>query len=658
MRGQDRKATVVAGWGARPSGQRAERIARASGLACWRLEDGFLRSFGLGDQFPPLSIMIDRTGICYDASRPSDLENLLNSDRDLLAGIAPDVARARQLILNERLSKYNHAPDLDPGMLGPADLRRILVVDQVRGDASVSGAGAHAGSFEAMLAAARRDNPGAMIVVKTHPESVAGRRSGYFTHLADDDRTRVIRVNCNPASLIDQVDQVYVVSSQMGFEALLAGRTVFCFGMPWYAGWGATGDRLECPRRRARRSTIELFAAAYFHSTRYIDPATHRRGTIFEVIEFLAHQRRMAAREPARTFAIGFRRWKQVNVAPMIGLHTDRVSFHRHASQIGDARPGPGDRLLVWGAKEPDHDLTVAINKGAALCRMEDGFIRSVGLGSDLIRPMSLVLDEYGIYFDPRRASGLEKILAETRFQPTEIAQARAIRRRLLAANVTKYNVQASRAANWPARPGQHRILVPGQVADDASVSLGATEVGGNLNLLRLVRQSDPNAFIVYKPHPDVTSRNRNGRLEPREVLRFADHIDTHTGITGCIDACDAVHTLSSLAGFDALLRGRTVVTYGRPFYAGWGLTIDHQPIARRARRLNLDELVAGTLLRYPIYWDWTLKGYTTCEAALNQIVRCLEAQAPGQQLRLVPTGYIERQFRKLMILGRAWMAN
>ena len=61
---------------------------------------------------------------------------------------------------------------------------------------------------------------------------------------------------------------------------------------------------------------------------------------------------------------------------------------------------------------------------------------------------------------------------------------------------------------------------------------------------------------------------------------------------------------MTSLAGFEALLRGKPVTTYGQPFYAGWGLTEDLCPVPRRTRRRSLDELVAGALILYPRYLD------------------------------------------------------
>jgi capsular polysaccharide export protein len=62
---------------------------------------------------------------------------------------------------------------------------------------------------------------------------------------------------------------------------------------------------------------------------------------------------------------------------------------------------------------------------------------------------------------------------------------------------------------------------------------------------------------------------------------------------------------LTSLTGFEALLRGCEVTCHGTPFYAGWGLTRDLGRVPdRRGRTLTLDALVAGVLILYPRYLD------------------------------------------------------
>lgn len=653
----NRPAGVV-GWGCKPSAVKAADTARRLGAPFLRLEDGFLRSFGTGEHFPPLSIVLDAEGIHYDSTRPSALETMLASGADLLRAPGADVDRARALILHHRLSKYNHAPALAAGVLRPGDSRRILVVDQSFGDLSVTLGAASAATFDAMLAAARREHPGATIYVKTHPDVSAGRKRGYLTGTRDDDSTVVLRAAIDPLSLVEQMDQVYVVTSTMGFEAMLAGKPVTVFGLPWYAGWGASDDRQQCPRRTCRRSVDELFAAAYFHYARYLDPVTGKRGTIFDVIAWLVRQRAMAAAQPGRLICVGYRRWKAANLGPMLSLDPRSVLFVPDAARAAQLAPAACDRLVFWGAHAPAGLAELASACGAALVRMEDGFVRSVGLGSDLIRPLSLVLDRAGIYFDARTPSGLEQILSTAQFSIDELNAARRVRSFIVRHDITKYNLEPRAPLHWPSG-SRIVVLVPGQVEDDASIRFGCTGVRTNLALLQRARAAHPDGWIVYKPHPDVVSGNRAGALALAAAAPYADVVESGRSVISCIQACDVVHTMTSLTGFDALLRGKRVVVYGQPFYAGWGLTEDVEQdgaaLARRQRPLALEELVAGVLLRYPLYWDWELHGYTSCEAVLHTLLArrdLLEASGGLERLRV---GYVRRQWRKLALLARVW---
>ena len=669
---------AAAGWGRKKSGAKAEHLAARYGVPCLRLEDGFLRSFGTGQNSPPLSLVVDDQGIYYDSTQPSALETLLASPVNVLAGLEGEVERARALVIGHKLSKYNHAPDWNDA--GAKDTStgsartggRVLVVDQTAGDLSVSLGGATAETFVEMLAAARAENPLATIYVKTHPEVTSGRKGGYLTQVQNSDlngqRTVVLREAINPLSLIENMDWVYVVTSTMGFEALLAGKPVSVFGMPWYAGWGATDDRLaNCPayaRRTRTRTVQELFAAAYFHYTRYLNPVTCQLGTIFDVISWLVLQREMATRmhgasRAGRVMGIGFRRWKAANLKPMLGLLAKQVMFVPTVQAAESMAPKPGDTLVCWGAQAPAGLADMARACRARLLHVEDGFVRSVGLGSDLIRPLSLVLDERGIYFDATRPSDLEHMLSKREFGPDDLARAQAVRAFIVQHGITKYNLEPRHAVNWQA-DGRPVVLVPGQVEDDASIALGCTTVNTNLGLLQAVRLARPEAFIVYKPHPDVLSRNRKGRVALQAARQFADHIEAGVSVVSCIEAADEVHTMTSLTGFDALLRGKKVVTYGQPFYAGWGLTEDRAASAaafgRRQRRLTLDELVAEALLHYPISWDWDLKGYTTCEAVLRRIVEQRTALEASGGLHKLRVGWLRRQLRKITLLGWAML--
>ena len=648
---------AMLGWGRKRSGRLAQRLADAFGGSCTLMEDGFLRSFLPGRSSTGLSVVVDARGIYYDATAPSALEDMLQSGTDLAQPPRDEVLRARAALAASRLSKYNHAPPLRPECLRPADTRRVLVIDQTAGDLSVSLGCASTDSFTAMLAAARAENPDATIYVKTHPEVSAGRKGGYLVDVQEDERTVVLREAIDPVSLIERMDHVYVVTSTMGFEALLAGKRVTCFGMPWYAGWGATDDRVSCARRTRKRSVDELFAAAYLQYSRYLDPVSHQRGTIFDVIDWLTRQKEMAARYPARMICVGYRRWKAANIEPMLSLFPGRVKFVKDAAAAAALTPAGAECLIHWGREAAAGLPELAQRGGVRMLRMEDGFVRSVGLGSDLIRPLSLVLDERGIYFDPGQESDLEHLLNTRAFDDGDRARAKAVRAFIVEHGITKYNIEPRARADWP-HGGRTVVLVPGQVEDDASIRFGCEGVRTNLDLLRAARAAHPDAFIVYKPHPDVMSGNRKGSVALQAAAEVADHIETQLSVVSCIEACGVVHTMTSLTGFDALLRGKRVVVYGRPFYAGWGLTEDVLPVPRRQRRLALDELVAGALLHYPFYWDWDLKGYTTCEAVLHRIVEKRDALEASGGLAKLRVGYVRRQLRKARVLARAWLGR
>jgi capsular polysaccharide export protein len=240
-------------------------------------------------------------------------------------------------------------------------------------------------------------------------------------------------------------------------------------------------------------------------------------------------------------------------------------------------------------------------------------------------------MDGRGIYFDATRPSDLEHLLATHDFTPREKDRARALRARLLFAGVTKYNVGTR---TWRRPPAAQRvILVPGQVESDASLRFGTNRISTNTDLVRAVRREEPDAFIVYKPHPDVTAGLR--RLGPQEeaISGLCDCVVPDVDMHQLLDQVDELHTMTSLAGFEGLLRGKKVVTYGMPFYAGWGLTEDRDMQAatadRRRRRLDLDELVGAALVLYPRYADRTGRRLEGPEQAIDELVSLKKRKTP-----------------------------
>jgi hypothetical protein len=289
-------ADIFAYWGGLQGESRKVRLSRwARRLKRPRLllEDGLFRSVEIGlSGTPALSIMLDDRGAYYDATVPNRLERLLTSRRDFTD---EERARARSCIrriAELRLSKYNHAPDrrLDY----PKD--SVLLVDQRRGDLSVTKGLADETSFRDLVLSACRDNPNRTILVKRHPDALSGGKQSYFSSesLAEwgsFPNLVLIDYETNPHALFDCCSKVYVVTSGMGFEALMRGLEVHCFGMPFYAGWGVTKDRRRCSRRKRARTVEDVFFAACILHSRYFDPTRLTPCSIEEAIEALARAR-------------------------------------------------------------------------------------------------------------------------------------------------------------------------------------------------------------------------------------------------------------------------------------------------------------------------------------------------------------------------------
>ena len=625
-------ADVFVGWGRKTSGESARTMAARTGKPFILLEDGFLRSVERDAQ--SVSAVVDDQGIYYDATTASRLESLVVQPLS-----DAEQARARQLVecwRARRVSKYNGAREF-AGDIGQS---YVLVLDQVAGDASITSGLATPAAFQEMLTAALRENPGCQVVVKVHPDAYTRGKAGHFDvrHLQDDPRIRVVAENCHLVGLLEKAKAVYTVTSQVGFEALLWGKPVRCFGMPFYAGWGLTSDALVAPERRAAVTLEQLVFAALVRYSRYVDTVTGKPVEVEDAMASIALQRDLRRRFEALQplVAVGFSRWKKPFVKRFLAGH--ELMF---ANSLEDVPAGATP--VVWGNRF-DGALS-----GAHL-RIEDGFLRSSGLGADLIAPMSWVIESQGMYYDARTPSALENLLAQHEFDADLLARAARLRQRIIAEGVSKYNLGG---VGWQ-RPDTGRlvVLVPGQVENDASLRFGGCGITTNLALLQAVRAARPDAWIIYKPHPDVVSGLRKGTVTADVLDGLVDQLVTDADSMQMLPLVDEVHTMTSLLGFEALLRERPVVCYGHPFYAGWGLTTEHTPLMRRQRRRTLDELVAAALILYPVYASRRTGAYCSVEQALEELIDW-KRQGPSrmplwrQGLRLVLRAWVSLGIRK-----------
>jgi capsular polysaccharide export protein len=617
---------LVAVWGRRPRSWRGQSVARWRGSDLLNVEDGFLRSVLTGRSgAAPQSLVLDTQGVYFDCNGPSDLEDLLNYSDLNSAGLAARATAGMARLQQAGLSKYN---GFDPGLeVGEQDY--VLVIDQTRNDGSIRYGGADEHSFSTMLAAARAENPGARILIKTHPEVVSRFRRGHFSVADLDENSRLVSEPLSPQKLLAGAARVYCVTSLMGFEAILAGHKPRVFGQPFYGGWGLSEDEHIFERRKRPLTKAELFTGTMLLYPKYYDIYRDCLCEFETLVDNLEAQTRAWVEDCHGYSALGIRLWKRRHFRQFFQDAGQRLSYQKDvAGAIHTTRRG-----LIWAGKETDQVRAAFAAAQHPLLRVEDGFLRSKGLGAELVPPLSLVVDDFGIYYDPGHESRLERLLNESaELSSGQLTRAANLRARLISSRISKYNIgEIAGCEDWPRG---NRILVPGQVEDDASILRGAGKISSNLDLLVRVRTDNPTAFIVYKPHPDVEVGLRKGKIPDDEVLKYADVILDGIDPISAIEVCDEVSTMTSLLGFEALLRGKKVTCFGTPFYAGWGLTQDlGDLVERRVAKPKLDALVYAVLVAYPRYFDPITGLACPVEVVVDRLENGGFTRAPGNRV-------------------------
>lgn len=282
---------IFYGWGRKESGLKAIQLTKKFNTSFVLLEDGFIRSLSLGiNNSPSFSLIEDDIGIYYDATKPSKLENILNTyvfNESLLL----QASDAIKLIQKHYISKYNHAQDV-PNDYFDSKEEKVLIIAQTAGDSSLEYGMLDNYSTDDMINSALLENPHATLYLKIHPDVLSGKKESDIDIESAKIRCRIIQEDVNPLSLLKHFSKVYTKTSQMGFEALLVGCECICFGMPFYAGWGLTDDRSICKRRTSKRSIEEVFAAAYILYTRYYNPYKKRPSDIFDTIDEIILQKK------------------------------------------------------------------------------------------------------------------------------------------------------------------------------------------------------------------------------------------------------------------------------------------------------------------------------------------------------------------------------
>ncbi|KKW93146.1 capsular polysaccharide export protein, LipB/KpsS family [Sphingobium chungbukense] len=440
--------------------------------------------------------------------------------------------------------------------------------------------------------------------------------------------------------LPDPTDLWTVIAGARSVHATPDDELAIIAGLLGVPVFGPDGQRIASERlREAARAAIG--------AARYRDCFHGAEADAAQAVAQLADWRRHLDGNRGLAAASGMAFWKREAIRHFLWDGTSSPPFLPPERGLRRARKR-GGALAVWPSRAP---ADILAQGGGIIARVEDGFLRSRGLGAALHPPGSVVVDRSGIYYDARSPSDMETLLATHVFSPELEARAARLRAAIRASAVTKYGQDAGRMIDLP--QGRRTVLAVGQVEDDLSVEYGGAGVAGNLDLLKRVRAAEPDAWIVYRPHPDVQAGLRKGHLSDAVVLAHADGIDTGSPLMALVQAVDEVHVLSSLTGFEALMRDRPVTVHGMPFYAGWGLTRDlAEPNERRGRQLSLDQLVAGALILYPRYLD----PVTRLPCGPEIMVERLASGAPSPVSWLIRLRTLQGKLQRFMTLSAEYL--
>ena len=279
--------------------------------------------------------------------------------------------------------------------------------------------------------------------------------------------------------------------------------------------------------------------------------------------------------------------------------------------------------VLAWGNK-PSSKLALALarRRSIPLLRVEDGFIFGGSPGTG--KRLSLVIDDLGIYYDTTHPSRLEDLIVN-QLTDQQSRRAQNLRTLWIKHSISKYNHAPTwvRPSNdWFEKP--FVLLVDQTKGDESIAGAMATSRSFQIMLEAALAQTD-SPHILIKAHPEVVSGRKIGHFDyssttdinqnPRVRVMAQDF-----NLGSVIKQAAAVYTVSSQAGFEGLLWGKPVHTFGMPFYAGWGLTNDHLSKPSRRGAVSLEQLIVAALISYPRYLDPTTNRVCEVEDVIHYL--------------------------------------
>ncbi|MDN5651441.1 MAG: hypothetical protein L0G51_02290 [Lactococcus lactis] len=223
--------------------------------------------------------------------------------------------------------------------------------------------------------------------------------------------------------------------------------------------------------------------------------------------------------------------------------------------------------IYIWGYKAPPYFIEYVRAQDLDIFFLEDGFIRSGPDDDSSAPPLSIVMDSQAPYFDTTRPNDLTDLIANFDFDQDNYDEvlAQEMLDYYVSHRVSKYNHQPYvDVTPIYGTKDRKRILVLGQVPHDDSLKYGGGKDFTLLDVVKKAIKENPDAQIIVKPHP-MTLDNPDivSTLIELDCLILTQSIH----LVDALETIDHVYTITSLGGFEALLREKEVTVLGRPFY-------------------------------------------------------------------------------------------
>ena len=432
-----------------------------------------------------------------------------------------EVADLIAATLNHKVSTDHYAPDASPYKLHtPGGRKRIVIIDQVKTNKlELKKVFATEESFKKMILDAKMQHPGAAFFLFEPPLVRKNKKTGYLRKFATENGVHVITEQVSSFSILAQADEVYTVSSKIGLDAILLGKNVHCYGLPYYAGWGLTKDEISCERRNITLKKEELFAALCLFFTRYLHPITGNPSHFQAILHFILLQRPQLFENKRYIACINFNEKQKVFFSKMY-KYAD-IHFFKEQAGIEAAYHNKG---MVYTAEEPTEQLKKECGN-IPLVYVRPGMFDRLYNNEKLV---SLSLE--GGPYPP-----LEKILLTKEFGERDFLRARLFRQFFLELSAFREHYDYSLV-----EPGQDVLVIIGNadLAPKVKPISEETQEGilGNLDkkgrplhsfslplsddgkLIEYIRKQRPDAYIIYCPQHSDTK-------VAQEILELADDI-------------------------------------------------------------------------------------------------------------------------------------